>query len=456
MRVPDIIRRSGRNLKNAKLRTFLTSMAIAVGAFTLTITLAASNGLRDYTGELVANNFDPAELLVGRDPEVANTGAPSDKPQEYDPSITNLQQGPGSSFQVKRVTQADIEELKAKPYVESVRENFQIAISYITRTGQKQYTGSVEPYNPAQKPSLSTGVLPSTGNIPKGTVLLPDNYVGVLGFSSNEDALGKTIDIHVRQPVSQETIANILGSGSQISPSEIQPKEEIFTYTVVGVTKKEATSLTFGVQPIRISDTDARVLYDFTTKGTNDYQKFIFVNARIKDGQSNSAIEKAKADLTGAGYYAVSSEELQKAIMQIVDILSIMVGVFGLITVMASVFGIVNTQYISVLERTREIGLMKALGMSRWGINSLFMFEATWIGFIGGVLGSFVGMGIATVLNPVISKQLGLGEGNSLLVINPYQIVLLVAALMVVATVAGLLPARKAARLDPIEALRTE
>ena len=113
MSTRDLIKRSGRSLKNAKLRTLLTALAIAVGGFTLFLTLAAGNGVREYTSNLVSSNFDPAELIVGRDPEVSNEGAPSDKPKEYDPSVTTFQGGgPNSSLQVKQITREDIELLK--------------------------------------------------------------------------------------------------------------------------------------------------------------------------------------------------------------------------------------------------------------------------------------------------------------------------------------------------------
>jgi putative ABC transport system permease protein len=94
MYITDIIRRSGRSLHSAKARTILTALAIAVGGFTLTATLAAGNGIRKYTDQLVASNFDPAELLVGRDKEVANNGTPNQDPKESDDSISSLSFGP--------------------------------------------------------------------------------------------------------------------------------------------------------------------------------------------------------------------------------------------------------------------------------------------------------------------------------------------------------------------------
>ena len=99
---------------------------------------------------------------------------------------------------------------------------------------------------------------------------------------------------------------------------------------------------------------------------------------------------------------------------------------------------------------------MKALGMRNRDIGRLFRFEAGWIGFLGGFIGSISAVVIGIAINPWITKQLDLGAGNDLLIFKPAQIAGLVLALIIISVLAGWLPSRKAAKLDPIEALRTE
>jgi putative ABC transport system permease protein len=465
MSTRDLLNRSARSLRNAKLRTLLTALAIAVGGFTLFLTLAAGNGVRDYTSNLVSSNFDPAELIVGRDPEISNSGAPSDKPKEYDPSVTSFQGGgPNSSLQVKQITRSDIEILEQNPDIEQVRESFNLNIRYVTRVGQKKYTGSSEAYNPAQKPELVYGELPPSGDIQNGSVILPDVYLELLGFESSSDAIGKEIIVVAQEPFSLATISNMANladengavSLTNVDPAQFLPKDKSYKFTVSAISKRPATSLAFGTLPLLISSDDAREMYDFTTEGTANYDQFLFVNVRVVNGEDKATRDRVKADLEAQGFYVQSSEDIQKTITQFVDILQGAVAALGLITLIASIFGIVNTQYISVLERTREIGLIKALGMSNKKVRMLFILEAMWIGFIGGIIGILGAFILGTLVNPLITEQLNLGEGNYLIIFDTIQMLILLASLMFVGAAAGYFPARKAAKLDPVEALRTE
>lgn len=461
MSTSDLIKRAGRGLKSAKLRTLLTALAISVGGFTLALTLSASNGVRNYTDDLVANNFDPAEITVARDAEITSTGGgPSETPQEYDTTIGDVQFGDGGSIQVKQVTREDIEILENTDGVEQVRPFFIIPMQYITREGQKQFTGSIQPFNPGQKPELVAGSLPQGNDLDVGTIVLPDVYLDLLGFENAEAAVGQDVDVSVAKEFSFAALEGIVNQGlenidlASLGEQDFGSQEENFNFRISAVSTRPATSFSFGVLPLQISGADAEELYAFANEGSSNFDEYIYVTVNVENGEDDAALNAVKEDLEAKGFYVLTSDDIQATLNQFVDILTGMVFALGAITLIASVFGIVNTQYISVLERTREIGLMKALGMSRKNISLLFIYEAAWIGFIGGLLGIVGAFIVGTLLNPAINSALNIDD--NLIVFEPLQLLGLLTGLMLIGVFAGLLPARKAAKLDPVEALRTE
>jgi len=454
----DLVKRAGHSLSNAKVRTLLTSLAIAVGAFTLTLTLAATAGANHYADQLVKSNFDPAVLLVTKDDRLFGQDPSGfNKPQEYDDTQTS---GIGPrDIQLKRLTQDDIRKIEKTTGVTSVTPTYPVQVQYITRPNQKKYIASVDTYNPGQRPDVASGKLPEgEKQLADGTILLPESYIPTLGFKTSEAAIGQVVIAQLQRPtkVDPAKIEHIFLTQGASGLQNLQSYEtETDTFTISGVTRKSSTALQAAAS-LFINSTDAARLSSFTTLGTENYQKYVTAQVRVEGGDQKVNRDAAKELLKKQGYQVETVEDIQKILLQIISILQGIVSGFGVIALIAAVFGIINTQYISVLERTREIGLMKALGMRGLDIGWLFRIEAAWIGFLGGVIGAGLAFAVGTGLNPWLTQQLGLGAGNDLLIFQVLPIAFLIVGLMLVAILAGWLPARKAAKLDPIEALRTE
>lgn len=219
MRIFDTVRRAGRSLSSAKARTILTSLAIGVGAFALTLTLSASNGAQDFVNQIISDNFDPAELVVTKDEAVFGT-ANTDKPREYDPSFGDFASNAGAPIQIKRLTEKDIKQIKKVEGVEGVREDVVVNLQYLTREGQKKYVGTLAVFSPYQKPDLLAGSIPSPLNNRK--VLLPEGFVYALGFSSPDDAIGKKITLVVNKPFDQNAAQSALSGGQAISRQNLE------------------------------------------------------------------------------------------------------------------------------------------------------------------------------------------------------------------------------------------
>ena len=433
MKWGDVIRRSGRTLRQAKVRTLLTAAALAVGGFTLTATLAAANGAKAYGNHLIATNFDPSSLIVSKEKNFFKNGPSSDKPQPYNSSLTAVGGERGNFIQLAELSPDDLAAIAKIPGVSSVFENYSSSFLYATGPNGAKYTGNTVAFDKTISHQYVAGNV--SGGVPTGEAVLPDDYLPLLGFSSAKAAIGQTVNLQLRQ---------ILGGEKSVS------------FKIAAVLTQPSTLITGNINTtLLLNPSDAQNIYEFVNAGTVNLNKFLLATVRVENGSNPSQLQVVQNRIKAAGYGAESAKDAEATITQVVNVLQIIILVFGLITLIASFFGIVNTQYISVLERTREIGLMKALGMSRRSVSRLFMVEASWIGFIGAIFGSALAIIVGTALNPWISKKINF-TSNNLLIFHANQVILLIVFLVLVATVAGLLPARKASKLDPIEALRTE
>ncbi|MCB0397322.1 MAG: ABC transporter permease [Flavobacteriales bacterium] len=222
-------------------------------------------------------------------------------------------------------------------------------------------------------------------------------------------------------------------------------------YTVIAVLKEKGSSLGFGgdriallpVQNVRQNYGSQDMNFVLEVKADDVEQ----MNVAIGEATGLFRIIRGVHPGEDSTFEITKSDSLAGVLIESLGFVAIIATFIGLITLLGSAIGLMNIMLVSVTERTREIGLRKALGATSQAILWQFLIESVMICQIGGVVGIFIGILVGNIISMIT------GGG---FIIPWLWMTIGVLLCVITGLIAGLLPALKASRLDPIEALRTE
>lgn len=175
---------------------------------------------------------------------------------------------------------------------------------------------------------------------------------------------------------------------------------------------------------------------------------------QLKD---NAALEPVRQAIEQTGVYVSATRDQFKQLERLFVIMDLALGIIGFIALLVATIGIANTMMMSVMERTREIGVMKAVGGYEGDLQRLFLVEGATLGMVGGLAGLLFGWGLVALIQIAVDyylQRLAIPPVD-LFYLPVWMIFAILGVTLLVSLLAGVAPARRAARIEPIEALRS-
>src|SRR3989344_1397496 len=394
-----------KNVRRRGVRSWLTMLGIFIRIAAVVSLISLGSGLR----EAVLGQF---------------TGMGSDKL-----AISNAETGfgPPGSLAVIKLTQHDVDIIKQVTGVDQV-------IPRLLRPVTIEYNKII-----------GFGYAVSMPPDSKQINLIYDIFKAEAetGRLLNKDDNGKILLGHDFSKIKSYEKDIVTGSRIKIQGTE---------FTVIGIMK--ATS-TFEInQAILMTEDDLNNILKIK-------DEFDIIAVQIVKGadieevsyQIKEALRKDRNEKVGKEDFNVQTPiNVLKSVNTILNIINLIVSAIAGISLFVGGIGIANTMYTSVLERKKEIGVMKAVGAKNSGILWIFVFEAGFLGLVGGGIGAAIGVGlsfgIAAIANAVIGSQLFIVQFSLPLVAGAF------AFSFVIGIISGVLPAMQASKLRPVDALR--
>lgn len=258
-------------------------------------------------------------------------------------------------------------------------------------------------------------------------VVVSQAVLKLFGIKNDKDILGKEITVKIMLKTT---------SVSSTAPSTLELPH---TFKVKGVIEDAQDSF-FYLPVSEIAKSTSVNHYD---------------QARIRVS-SNKDLAPVKEVVVGMGYQVASLSETIDQANKIFQVIQIILGLFGAVALVVSSIGMFNTMTVTLLERTNEIGIMRAIGGSKGNMKTLFISEAIVIGFLGGVVGEILGIVSAEIFNFGINSLASWfgGAKTNLFYYPTWFLVGIIVLSIIIGFLSGVFPARRAANLEPLEALR--
>lgn len=390
-----------KNMREKKMRNILVAVGASIGIMSIMLMLSIGNGIKTYIRDTMESLANPLAIEVTM-------------PEEEDTPTM----GPEAFLSNTYFTQEDIDRLNAVEHVSATEEHFSAfamgtAIASIDdKQAPLMMVSTLSQYN---EYDLVEGTMAN-----KNEIIINKAVKEELGM---DDIVGKTITVSV----------------------QVDNRQIVIDTVVSGVLSDETSPMSGGMSQVYLYYDDLK-----QACAEQDYDLMPTSIMLIADMEEN--VDSIKSTVTDMGYGSSMQETMVETFTTMLDLFTgVLAGIAG-ISLLVSAIMILVVLYISVVERTREIGVMKAIGARRKDIRRIFISESFILGLAGGIIATVITFIIMFIGNAVIQSHFDV----NMILISPYYVLFGIGISILISVLSGTLPAAKAAKLDPVESLRRD
>jgi putative ABC transport system permease protein len=405
MKLPDMLEFIAVGFKADRFKTLMSSLGIIIGVMAIVVMLSVGEGL--YTGvssQFSAFNLDVIHVIPGTF-NFGPGGQPNNRPPE----------------EPAKFTDKDTKALENIVGVKNVAPETTAGVVISFR--DKNASASVIGVDPKKEDDLRTKVA-------QGRFLTDSDYKSIVIGSGVSDGL-------FRMKITP---------GNRI---RLYYQDRYMDFKVVGVLQQQESAMVGGAG----QNTQMYITHKAMKEllGTDNYYYGTFQVTVEDPAQADEVIDRIKTDLKryhkNEAYDATTARDMLSSLMSILSMIKYALGGIGAISLVVGGIGIANVMMLTVKERIREIGVMKALGATMRDIRVQYLLEAGVLGIVSSVIGISLGVLMSFLIGSLASIPSA---------ITPQSIIIGLMFGVLTTAIAGVYPANRAAKLDPIEALRAE
>lgn len=449
MRFLDLLTMSVNNLRRRKLRTFLTVLGVVIGTASIVVMVSLGIGLNNFTMETIKSSGSLTAIEI------------------YNYQGMHGEDGAEENF----MTDETIRSFAQIPHVTSVYPLLNINVLMRQGIYEGHVTMMGVPLDYMKDIPLGAGKLPSPNadmlDMVVGNMVARDFTNAKTGkgyWDTGEipkvDFMGRPAFVIFDMDAYYQSQSGGGGEGETVNPPK---KYMLNTAAVVEGGPEDYNEYCYSVY-VDLNKLQQQLKQVFkkkpipgqpVNKKGKPYNYFIYEQAVVNvDDMEN--VKEVQQQLISMGFEANSRMDWLESSQKQSNMVQAVLGGIGAVSLFVAAIGIANTMMMSIYERTKEIGVLKVLGCAMGNIRSMFLIEAGFIGFMGGLVGLILSYGVSGIVNRFLAPGLTDGMTSQISMIPPWLALAAVVFAIFIGMFAGFFPAQRAMKLSPLAAIRND